>query len=61
MICVRFGMVDDNLDLEELIGLVTSAGEELEESSKVIEKKKILYFSFFNVIFLCNNGKFLLL
>lgn len=29
-------MVDDNLDLEELIGLVTSAGEELEESSKVI-------------------------
>lgn len=37
MICVRFGMVDDNLDLEELIGLVTTAGEELEESSKFLE------------------------
>lgn len=55
MICVRFGMVDDNLDLEELIGLVTSAGEELEESSKVIFLIKLLCFFFFIEKFFCNN------
>ncbi|XP_035209564.1 pyridoxal-dependent decarboxylase domain-containing protein 1-like isoform X2 [Stegodyphus dumicola] len=37
MLCVRFGMVDDNLDMDELISLVVSAGQELEESSKFLE------------------------
>ncbi|XP_054710839.1 pyridoxal-dependent decarboxylase domain-containing protein 1-like [Uloborus diversus] len=37
MLCVRFGMVDENLDMDELISLVTTAGQELEESSKFLE------------------------
>ncbi|GFS50973.1 pyridoxal-dependent decarboxylase domain-containing protein 1 [Trichonephila inaurata madagascariensis] len=37
MLCVRFGMVDADLNLEELMNLVTSAGQELEESSKFLE------------------------
>ncbi|XP_064478768.1 pyridoxal-dependent decarboxylase domain-containing protein 1-like isoform X2 [Ornithodoros turicata] len=35
--CVRLGMVTDDLDVEELVGLVLSAGQELEESSKALE------------------------
>ncbi|CAN8002704.1 unnamed protein product [Ixodes hexagonus] len=37
MCCVRFGMVTDDLDVEELVGLVLAAGMELEESSKALE------------------------
>lgn len=35
--CVRFGMVTDDLDIEELVGLVLGAGIELEESTKALE------------------------
>lgn len=37
MLCVRFGMVTDDLDMEELVNLVLTSGQELEESSKFIE------------------------
>lgn len=37
MSCVRFGMVTDDLDVEELVNLVLGAGTELEESSKALE------------------------
>lgn len=37
MCCVRFGMVTDELDVEELVGMVLGAGIELEESSKALE------------------------
>lgn len=37
MLCVRFGMVDEGLDLEELIALVLATGQEIEESSKFLE------------------------
>lgn len=33
--CVKFGLITDDTDLEELIGLVYSVGKEIEESSKV--------------------------
>ena len=33
--CVKFGLITDDTDLEELIGLVCSVGKEIEESSKV--------------------------
>ncbi|XP_076334792.1 putative pyridoxal-dependent decarboxylase domain-containing protein 2 isoform X4 [Tachypleus tridentatus] len=37
MLCVRFGMVTDDLDMEDLVNLVLSTGQELEESSKLLE------------------------
>ncbi|KAG8188929.1 hypothetical protein JTE90_014981 [Oedothorax gibbosus] len=37
MVCVRFGMVDAHLDLEELMQMVTAAGRDIEESSKFLE------------------------
>ena len=33
--CVRFGLIMDETDLEELIALVFTTGKEVEESSKV--------------------------
>ena len=33
--CVRFGLITDETDLEELIALVYTTGKEVEESSKV--------------------------
>nr|XP_022319864.1 putative pyridoxal-dependent decarboxylase domain-containing protein 2 isoform X1 [Crassostrea virginica] len=36
--CVKFGLITDDTDLEELIGLVCSVGKEIEESSKYLEK-----------------------
>eukprot|EP00105_Crassostrea_gigas_P024846 XP_011445238.1 PREDICTED: putative pyridoxal-dependent decarboxylase domain-containing protein 2 isoform X3 [Crassostrea gigas] len=36
--CVKFGLITDDTDLEELIGLVYSVGKEIEESSKFLEK-----------------------
>ena len=33
--CVRFGLITDETDLEELIALVYTIGKEVEESSKV--------------------------
>ncbi|XP_048764504.2 putative pyridoxal-dependent decarboxylase domain-containing protein 2 isoform X2 [Ostrea edulis] len=36
--CVKFGLITDDTDLEELIGLVYSLGKEIEESSKFLEK-----------------------
>ncbi|XP_061167999.1 putative pyridoxal-dependent decarboxylase domain-containing protein 2 isoform X2 [Saccostrea echinata] len=36
--CVKFGLITDDTDLEELIGLVCSLGKEIEESSKYLEK-----------------------
>lgn len=33
--CVRFGLITEETDLEELIGLVYTMGREVEESSKV--------------------------
>jgi len=35
--CVRFGLITDDTDLEELIGLVYSTGREIEDSSKFLE------------------------
>ena len=33
--CVRFGLITEETDLEELIALVYTTGKEVEESSKV--------------------------
>ena len=33
--CVRFGLITEDTDLEELIALVYTTGREVEESSKV--------------------------
>jgi hypothetical protein len=35
--CVRFGLITEETDLEELIGLVYATGKEVEESSKFLE------------------------
>ena len=35
MNCVRFGLITEETDLEELIALVYTTGKEVEESSKV--------------------------
>ena len=35
--CVRFGLITQHTDLEELIALVYTTGKEVEESSKVDE------------------------
>lgn len=35
--CVRFGMVTADTDVEELLSLVTSIGKNVEESSKDLE------------------------
>lgn len=37
MVCVRFGMVTAETDVEELLGLVESVGKEVEESSRYLE------------------------
>ncbi|GLH04158.1 Uncharacterized protein GBIM_09930 [Gryllus bimaculatus] len=37
LVCVRFGMVTAETDVEELLGLVVGVGQEVEESSKFIE------------------------
>ena len=37
MACVRFGLITEETELEELIGLVYASGKEVEESSKFIE------------------------
>lgn len=55
MLCVRFGMVDDNLDMEELINLVTSAGQELEESSKVINADFIIIYQVIEIKYMSEN------
>ena len=34
-VCIRFGLITDSTDIEELVILVTSTGREVEESSKV--------------------------
>ena len=36
--CVRFGMVTDDTDLEELLTLVFKTGKEIESSSKFLEQ-----------------------
>ncbi|ESO89261.1 hypothetical protein LOTGIDRAFT_52276, partial [Lottia gigantea] len=36
-VCVRFGLITSNTDVEELIALVQSTGKEIEESSKYLE------------------------
>jgi len=48
--CVRFGLITDDTDLEELIGLVYSTGREIEDSSKVRACYKYLHtaFKFYN-------------
>ncbi|EEB16419.1 group II plp decarboxylase, putative [Pediculus humanus corporis] len=38
LVCVRFGMVTADTDVEELLSLVTSIGKNVEESSKYLEK-----------------------
>ena len=35
LFCVRFGLVMNDTDIEELIGLVLTLGKDIEESSKV--------------------------
>lgn len=35
MACSRFGLITQDTDMEELIGLVYATGKEIEESSKV--------------------------
>lgn len=37
LVCVRFGMVTADTDVEELLSLVTSIGKDVEESSKYLE------------------------
>ncbi|KAF4521189.1 hypothetical protein B566_EDAN010651 [Ephemera danica] len=37
LVCVRFGMVTAETDVEELLGLVESVGREVEESSRYLE------------------------
>lgn len=44
--CVKFGLITDDTDLEELIGLVYSVGKEIEESSKVSQSNISTLLSF---------------
>lgn len=44
--CVKFGLITDDTDLEELIGLVYSVGKEIEESSKVSQNNISTLLSF---------------
>lgn len=44
--CVKFGLITDDTDLEELIGLVYSVGKEIEESSKVSQSNFSTLLSF---------------
>ncbi|KDR24299.1 putative pyridoxal-dependent decarboxylase domain-containing protein 2 [Zootermopsis nevadensis] len=37
LVCVRFGMVTTDTDVEELLGLVVTMGQEVEESSRFLE------------------------
>jgi hypothetical protein len=37
LICVRFGMVTAETDVEELLNLVVTTGKEVEESSRFLE------------------------
>ncbi|GFG32848.1 hypothetical protein Cfor_06346 [Coptotermes formosanus] len=37
LVCVRFGMVTADTDVEELLGLVVTVGQEVEESSRFLE------------------------
>ena len=41
--CVRFGLITEETDLEELIALVYTTGKEVEESSKVSILQMIIY------------------
>ncbi|XP_041362368.1 putative pyridoxal-dependent decarboxylase domain-containing protein 2 [Gigantopelta aegis] len=36
-VCIRFGLITDSTDIEELVSLVASTGKEVEESSKFLE------------------------
>lgn len=51
--CVRFGMVTDDTDVEELLELVVSIGRKVQENSKVLDtmseivKKVVMFLVFF--------------
>ena len=35
MVCVKFGLITEETDVEDLIGMVQTIGKQVEESSKV--------------------------
>lgn len=37
LVCVRFGMVTAETEVEELLGLVVTEGQEVEESSRYLD------------------------
>ena len=50
--CARFGLISQDTDMEELLGLVYATGKEIEESSRVreLELCQIMSFLFGNVM-----------
>lgn len=45
MACTRFGLISNDSDMEELLGLVYATGKEIEESSRVCHRLDV-YISF---------------
>ena len=35
MVCLKFGLITEETDVEELVGMVQTVGKEIEQSSKV--------------------------
>lgn len=52
---MKFGLITDDTDLEELIGLVYSVGKEIEESSKVSRVNMFTLFPFLQINFILGS------
>lgn len=52
---MKFGLITDDTDLEELIGLVYSVGKEIEESSKVSLVNMFTLFPFLQINFILGS------
>ena len=39
MVCLKFGLITEETDVEELVGMVQNIGKEVEQSSKVRFKR----------------------
>lgn len=55
--CVRFGMVTEDTDMEELIDLIVSTGQEIEEATKVCDLSFCsIFFFIFKIQYKLNFG-----
>lgn len=52
LICVRFGMVTEDTDVEELLDLVISVGRSVQENSRVLDTMSEIVKKVFNKLFL---------